>query len=77
MTEPASSLPDPQKIASVRRRLGFVVALWWIAALAGALGLLQGLQAGWVRLLFIGIAWVLAIFFTYAWWQLRKGSLPQ
>jgi hypothetical protein len=75
MTEPAS-LPDPQKVASVRRRLGFVATLWWVAAISGAIGLLQGLAAGWGRLLFIGIAWVLAVCFTYAWWQIRRGS-PQ
>jgi len=59
----------------VRRRLGFIAALWWIAAFAGAAGLLQGLQAGWPRLLFIGVSWVLAVFFSYAWWQLRQGRL--
>lgn len=75
MTEPVS-LPDPQKVASVRRRLGFVAVLWWIAAASGAVGLLQGLQAGWGRKLFIAISWVLAIVFTYAWWQIRKG-MPQ
>jgi hypothetical protein len=64
-------------IASVRRRIGFVALLWWIAASAGTIGLVQGLQAGWVRLLFIGISWVLAMFFSYAWWQVRKGSLPE
>jgi hypothetical protein len=74
MNEPATP-PDPKKIASVRRRLGFVAALWWIAAFSGAAGLLQGLQAGWTRLLFIGVSWVLAVFFTFAWWQLRSGRL--
>ena len=68
---------DPQKLASVRRRLGFVTVLWWIAAIAGALGLLQGLRAGWVRLVLIAIAWVLAVFFTIAWSQLPRGRQPQ
>jgi hypothetical protein len=68
---------DPIAVASARRRLGFVAILWWIAALAGTLGLVQGLQAGWVRLLFVGVAWVLAIFFSYAWWQVRKGRMSE
>ena len=50
--------------------------LWWIAAGSGSIGLLQGLHAGWARLLFIGISWLLAIFFTFAWWQLHKRRLP-
>lgn len=68
---------EPRNVAGVRRRLGFVALLWWIAALAGSIGLLQGLQAGWVRVLFVGLSWVLAIFFSYAWWQVRKGQLPE
>ena len=75
MTEPAG-FPDPERIAKVRRRIGFVAALWWVAAIFGALGLAQGLQAGWARLLFISLAWLLAIFFSFAWWQLHKGRLP-
>jgi hypothetical protein len=75
VTEPGNT-QKPQNVAGVRRRIGFVALLWWIAAGAGAIGLVQGLHAGWVRLLFIGISWVLAIFFSYAWWQLRKGSFP-
>jgi hypothetical protein len=74
MTEPTPS-PDPNKIASVRRRLGFIAVLWWIAAFSGAAGVVQGLQAGGIRYLFIGISWLLAVFFTYAWWQLRRGTL--
>lgn len=69
MTEPEKPL-DPQHVAKVRRRLGFVAALWWIAAIAGVLGMAQGLHAGWVRLLFVGISWVLAVFFSYAWWHI-------
>lgn len=64
-------------IAGVRRRIGFVAVLWWISAGAGTLGVMQGLQAGRVRLLFIGLAWMLAILFSYAWWHVRKGSLPE
>ena len=75
MSEPAG-LQDPQKVASVRRRIGFVSLLWWIAAGFGTIGLFQGLHAGWARLLFIGIAWTLAAFFTFAWWHL-KGRGPQ
>ncbi len=67
----------PQKIASVRRRLGFVALMWWIAAGAGTIGMVQGLQAGRVRVLSVGIAWVAAAFFSYAWWQVRKGQLPE
>jgi hypothetical protein len=76
MTNPGN-LEDTQKAVGVRRRLGFVALLWCIAAGAGTLGVVQGLHAGWARLLFIGISWVLAILFSYAWWQVRKGSLPQ
>jgi hypothetical protein len=68
--------PDGKNVPGVRRRIGFVALLWWIAACAGTFGVVQGMQAGWVRLLFIGIAWVFAIFFSYAWWHVRKTSLP-
>lgn len=75
MTESIS--PEPKTVAGARRRLGFVALLWWIAALAGTIGLVQGLRAGWVRMLFVGISWVLAIFFSYAWWEVRKGRLSE
>jgi hypothetical protein len=68
---------EPRNVAGVRRRLGFVALLWWIAALAGTIGLVQGLRAGWVRVLFVGLSWVLTFFFSYAWWQVRKGQLPE
>jgi hypothetical protein len=76
MTEPEKSL-DPKAVAGARRRLGFVALLWWIAALAGSIGLIQGLSASWVRMLFVGISWVLAIFFSYAWWEVHKGRLSE
>jgi hypothetical protein len=76
MIEPGESL-DPRKVAGARRRLGFVALLWWIAAVAGTIGLVQGLQASWVRMLFVGISWVLAVFFSYAWWEVRKGRLAE
>jgi hypothetical protein len=75
MMEPEKSL-DPKTMAGARRRLGFVALLWWIAALAGTIGVLQGLAAGWVRFVFIGISWLLAFFFSYAWWEVRKRRLP-
>jgi hypothetical protein len=76
MTETPKSR-DPVATARARRRLGFVAMLWWIAALAGTLGLIQRLQASWVRVLFVSISWVLAMFFSYAWWEVRKGHLPE
>jgi hypothetical protein len=76
MTEPEKNL-DPKAVTGARRRLGFVALLWWIAALAGTIGLVQGLSANWVRMLFIGISWVLALFFSYAWWEVRKGRLSE
>jgi hypothetical protein len=76
MMEARESL-EPQNVAGVRRRLGFVALLWWIAALAGTIGVVQGLHAGWIRLLFIGISWVLALCFSYAWLQIRKGRQPE
>ena len=74
MTEEDKKL-DPKEIASAQRRLGFVAILWWIAAFSGGIGLLQHLGAGWARLIFIGLSWVLAIFFTFAWWQVRRGNV--
>ncbi len=68
---------DPKTVAGARRRLGFVAILWWIAAVAGTLGLAQGLSASWIRMTFIGISWVLALFFSYAWWEVRKGRLSK
>ena len=73
MTEPDNSMA-PMTVAGARRRLGFVALLWWIAALAGTVGVVQGLSAGWVRLIFVGIAWIFALFFSYAWWVVRKGK---
>jgi hypothetical protein len=75
MTEPAGEATerlDPARIQSVRRRLGFVAVLWWIAAVAGSLGVARGMSAGWARLTFLGISWVLAIIFSFAWWTLHK-----
>ncbi|PSH04197.1 MAG: hypothetical protein CXZ00_07475 [Acidobacteria bacterium] len=63
---------DLHSVAGTRRRVGFVALLWWIAAVTGTIGLLEGLQAGWVRKLFIGLSWVFALLFSYAWWQVRK-----
>ncbi len=74
MTQDENSL-DPKSASAARRRFGFVSMLWWIAAISGTVGLMQGLSAGWVRLLFVVISWVLALFFTYAWWQVRKGRI--
>jgi hypothetical protein len=71
MTEPLNQKTAPD----ARRRLGFVALLWWIAALAGTIGVVQGLSTGWLRLAFVGLAWVLALFFTYAWWEVHKGRL--
>jgi hypothetical protein len=76
MTEP-EVIQGQTNVAGVRRRIGFVALLWWISAAAGTLGVTQGLQAGRMRLLFIGIAWVLAMLFSYAWWHVGKGSLPE
>jgi hypothetical protein len=76
MTDAGKSL-DPQSVASARRRLGFVALLWWIAAIAGTIGLVEGLEASWVRMFFVGISWVLASFFSYAWWEVRKGRLAE
>jgi hypothetical protein len=76
MTEPEGTRHQPN-VAGVRRRIGFVALLWWISAAAGTLGVMQGLPAGRVRLLFIGIAWMLAILFSYAWWHVGKGNLPE
>ena len=73
----ASNIPDEKADSDARRRLGFVALLWWIAALAGTIGVVEGLSAGLVRRLFIGSAWVLALFFSYAWWVVRKGRLSQ
>ncbi len=76
MTEDGKRL-DPQTAAGARRRFGFVAVLWWIAAISGSIGIKQGLSAGLVRMIFVGISWVLALFFTYAWWQVRQGRLSQ
>jgi hypothetical protein len=76
MTE-SGNTPAPQNVAGVRRRIGFVALLWWISASAGTIGLFQGLPAGRVRWLFIGISWVLTIFFSYAWWHAGKPRLPE
>jgi hypothetical protein len=76
MTDTEKS-PDPRTITGARRRFGFVAALWWIAAISGSIGIVQGLTAGYVRLIFVGISWVLALFFTYAWTQVRKGRISQ
>jgi hypothetical protein len=74
MTEPEL---DPKAVAGARRRLGFVAFLWWLAAAAGTIGVVQGLSAGWVRWFFITLAWLSALFFTYAWWEVRKGRISK
>jgi hypothetical protein len=81
MTKPEVTQPEAThhvpNVAGVRRRIGFVALLWWISACAGTLGVMQGMQAGRLRLIFIGLSWVLAILFSYAWWHVGKGSLPE
>jgi hypothetical protein len=62
---------DPERIATVRRRIGFVAVLWWISAVAGTLGLLEGLHAGRGRIALICVAWLLSAIFSFAWWSLR------
>jgi hypothetical protein len=74
MTKPEVTLDQP-RLASVRRRIGFVALLWWISACAGTLGVMQGMPVGRLRLLFIGISWVLAFLFSYAWRHAGKGRL--
>lgn len=74
MTEAEKSL-EPRAVMSAQRRFGFVAMLWWIAAVFGSIGLLQERSTG--RTVFVGISWVLVFFFTYAWWQVRKGRLSQ
>ena len=76
MTGPGNGI-DPKIAATARRRLGFVAILWWIAALAGTLGILQGGSAGWIRYTFIAISWILALVFTYAWQEVRRGKFSQ
>jgi hypothetical protein len=81
MTEPeftqSEVTRDRPNVAGVRRRIGFVALLWWISAGAGTIGVMHGMPAGRVRLLFIGISWFLAILFSYAWWHVGKASLPE
>jgi hypothetical protein len=62
---------DEARLAGARRRVGFVAFLWWLAALSGTIGLVQGMSAGLARRIFVGVAWVLAILFTYAWRHVR------
>jgi hypothetical protein len=68
---------DPKTVSSTRRRLGFVAFLWWLAAAAGTIGLVQKLSTSWVRMLCVFIAWVFALFFSYAWWEVHKGRIPE
>jgi hypothetical protein len=81
MTKPEVTQPGVARVVSnvagVRRRIGFVALLWWISASAGTIGVMQGMPAGRVRLLFIGISWLMAILFSYAWWHVGKGSVPE
>lgn len=76
MTTPEQKL-DPQTVASARRRAGFIAILWWVAALSGTLGVLQGLSSGWIRWFFLGLAWLMAVTFTYTWWEIRRGKYLQ
>lgn len=66
---------EPRAVMSALRRFGFVALLWWIAAIFGTLSAVQEPSLG--RKIFVGISWVLAIFFSYCWVQVRKGRLSQ
>ena len=70
-TQDTSVAMDPVRAAKARRRLGFVSALWWIAALSGTLGLAQGTAVGWARRMTVVASWVMALLFTYAWRHAR------
>jgi hypothetical protein len=76
MTE-AEKIPSTQDVAVVRRRLGFMVLMWWLAAGAGTVGIVQGLAAGWMRYFWVSLAWFMALFFSYAWWKVRNGQQPK
>jgi hypothetical protein len=71
---------DPQMVARVRRRMGFITILWWVAAAFGSVGVgrahAQGQSTNLGRLLLVAAAWMMALFFSYAWLQVRKGT-PQ
>jgi hypothetical protein len=74
MTENEKSL-EPRAVMSAQRRFGFVALLWWIAAAFGTFSVVQEPSIG--RKIFVGVSWVLAIFFTYAYSQVRRGRLSQ
>jgi hypothetical protein len=79
MTETEKSLEpnnlELRAVMSAQRRFGFVALLWWIAAIFGTTGVIQEASIG--RKIFVGISWVLAIFFSYCWAQVRKGRLSR
>jgi hypothetical protein len=66
---------EPRPPMSAQRRFGFVSLLWWIAAVFGAVSVIQEPSIG--RRIFVVISWVLAIFFTYTYMQVRRGRLSK
>jgi len=66
---------EPRTVMSAQRRFGFVSLLWWIAAVFGSVSVVQEPSIG--RKIFVVISWVLAIFFTYAYIQVRRGRLSK
>ncbi len=74
MVETEKSL-EPRVVMSAQRRFGFVALLWWIAAMFGTFSAIQEASIG--RKIFVGISWVLAVFFSYCWVQVRKGRLSK
>ncbi|HYE23754.1 MAG TPA: hypothetical protein VEG32_01015 [Clostridia bacterium] len=59
----------------MQRRFGFVSVLWWIAFTAGIFDTVQNQHYTWFRLAWMTVAVLLASFFTWTWWKLKKGSL--
>lgn len=57
------------------RRFGFVAILWWIAFLGATFDAIQNNNWSVMRIIWVVVGLGLAVFFTYTWRKLKKGTL--
>jgi membrane protein DedA with SNARE-associated domain len=60
-----------------RRRFGFVSFLLWIGFIFGAFDTANNHLWTIFRIIYLSVDLLLAVFLSYAWWSLKKGSDKQ
>jgi membrane protein DedA with SNARE-associated domain len=62
---------------AARRRFGFVALLFWVGFTFGAFDTVRNHIWTLFRIIYLPVVFLLAVFMSYAWWTLKKGSDKQ